>query len=77
MGFSVPEDKPSERCVLTLPMNLQLWQIHRMDTVFNECRYLYNRLITKANNIIRNMQRTKAWKDNQAKWEAWYEDTEK
>ena len=71
------EEKSSERCVLTLPMNLQLWQIHRMDTVFDECKYLYNRLIAKANNIIRNMQRTKAWKDNQAKWEAWYKDTEK
>ncbi len=56
-------EKDSSRCILTLPLITEPWQEHLIETRFGIMEHLKNALIALELRKLKNLQRTKAYRD--------------
>ena len=62
----------SDSFVLTLPLRYEPWQRDQLDLYFRLGNDLYNRIVAFGLKQLRQLERTKEWRNNQEKLAAMY-----
>lgn len=65
MGRRKKKEESTPSFCLTLPMHCQDWQREKLDDVFRVYCYIYNNLLSDRLNALKQMERTRAWQNNQ------------
>ena len=62
----------SDSFVLTMPLRYEPWQRDQLDLYFRLGNDLYNRIVAFGLKQLRQLERTKEWRNNQEKLAAMY-----
>lgn len=66
MAFRKNANTSEDVFTLTLPLRCEPWQSDRLDTLFQCCNNVKNALISRKRKDLKQMERTKAWRQVQA-----------